>query len=406
MGKPKNNIGVYISTIIILSIIVISMINYVFVAKDVITNVSISPVSSVNITSNSEENSSTISKLEKQVDKVLEFASSKADEILLRDFFINLNTQIDLLLGERLITDSEKTVGLLDNGYLAFVTEKPESSVDDQLNFMFDLQEKISKSNPDTDMLYVQAPCKISKFDPQMPDYEPANINKLLDWFLSGIEGKVDYIDLRQNMYDQGINQYDYFFKTDHHWTPKGAFWATNEISKTLERNYGFETNYDYLNLDNYKIDVYKDVFLGSEGKIVGDGLTGKDDLSLIYPKFETDFTFEIRGYNIIKNGTFEETIFDYDYLHIHDGKDMVYLGGHHANAIIKNNNVNNGKKILIVKDSFVNVVAPYLVLNYEQIDLIDLRMYDRMTIDEYVKATNPDLVMFLYTETPLAGFD
>jgi hypothetical protein len=37
---------------------------------------------------------------------------------------------------------------------------------------------------------------------------------------------------------------------------------------------------------------------------------------------------------------------------------------------------VNNGKKAVIVKDSYAHILVPYLAQEYSEIDLVDLRYY------------------------------
>ena len=43
--------------------------------------------------------------------------------------------------------------------------------------------------------------------------------------------GQVHCTDLRQVIHENGIDQYNFFFKTDHHWTPEGAFWCWGQVA-------------------------------------------------------------------------------------------------------------------------------------------------------------------------------
>ena len=54
------------------------------------------------------------------------------------------------------------------------------------------------------------------------------------------------------------------------------------------------------------------------------------------------------------------------------------------------------GKKILLVKDSFSNVVIPFLSLAYEEVHVVDLRLLEE-DLMAYIENYQPDLVMVLY---------
>jgi hypothetical protein len=62
---------------------------------------------------------------------------------------------------------------------------------------------------------------------------------------------------------------------------------------------------------------------------------------------------------------------------------------------------LHNGKKILIIKDSYVLVVAPFLALGIEDIELLDLRRFPG-SLKEYVMRNQPDMVIVMYNPSAL----
>ena len=58
-------------------------------------------------------------------------------------------------------------------------------------------------------------------------------------------------------------------------------------------------------------------------------------------------------------------------------GKDKykVFLGGNYGETTITGG-CNNGKTLLIIKDSFANSLVPFLTADYENIIMLDLRYY------------------------------
>ena len=60
---------------------------------------------------------------------------------------------------------------------------------------------------------------------------------------------------------------------------------------------------------------------------------------------------------------------------------------------------INNGKHLLLIKDSYAHILMPYLMSNYETITMVDLRYYNQ-NIHE-LKNKNTD-ILFVYS---LEGF-
>lgn len=61
--------------------------------------------------------------------------------------------------------------------------------------------------------------------------------------------------------------------------------------------------------------------------------------------------------------------------------KYSAFLNGNQAITKITTGN-KNGKKLLIVKDSYANSFAPFAVNDYEEVHMIDLRAYRQSTMD------------------------
>lgn len=87
-------------------------------------------------------------------------------------------------------------------------------------------------------------------------------------------------------------------------------------------------------------------------------------------------------------------SIFDEDFLNKKD-KYSYFLNGNNAKVVVKTKQT-NGKKLLVVKDSYSHIMAQFLCQNFEEIHFIDPRYYTD-SIEEYAKENNITDVMFLY---------
>lgn len=320
-------------------------------------------------------------------------------------FFIQLFGGVQRLMGRRAIVDmaeADYTVVKMDDGALTFenlsrepvdVTPHGEALVqlDRALRDQFDLP-----------LLYIQAPQKASN------DALPTGItdygNGYADSLLSVLaENGVDYLDLRPGM-EAAAAQPDapaFFFRTDHHWTPEGGFAGYQILSRYLDEHYGMEAPALFTDPDSYEKIVYENYFLGSQGKRVGTLYAGTDDITLWKPKFETSFTYSVPLNAIERTGPFEESLLfpervaEKDYFG--GNPYTLYAGGDYNLARMTNHFNPDGPRILLIRDSYSCVLAPFLALNCSEVVTIDLRYFKENVLD-YIEWLDPDLVCVMYT--------
>lgn len=300
------------------------------------------------------------------------------------------------LIGSRIVQDASQSnnVVRLNNGQLNFIARdaapgdpsKNAARVNDFAAFA----ETLGIST-----LFALAPQKINS-DGLKPAgaVEYGNLNS--DRFLDFLGGQVDTLDLRTAFRE---NHSALFFKTDHHWTPEGAFLAFQQIAGRLKTRYGFPVDPEVTDRGNYKTTLYPQFFLGSQGKRVGPLYAGMDDFNLLLPSRETSgFTFEIPHKGVTRSGSFEDAFMFLGMITDDDpytaNPYASYTGGDYPLSIMKNGN--GEKKILLIRQSFSCALAPFLARACGQLDIIDLRYYEG-SIRDYVSETLPDLVLIVY---------
>lgn len=234
--------------------------------------------------------------------------------------------------------------------------------------------------------------------------------------------GTTDYRDVCADLFieklnNNGINKIvlrnkigesnsDTFFNTDHHWLPEAAFRSFGIVGEELIKNYGFNIDKEFFNINNYNSKIYKNWFLGSAGKRVGRiYATQTDDISILTPKFDT--SFEVSTYhgnsNIdLLNGNFEQTMIVKENIENKDYYNLnpyaAYSGGDFPLQTVTNNLQTNGKKILLVRDSFACAFSPFLALTCSELYITDRRWNTLNTLYELIETYEPDIVIFLYS--------
>ena len=320
---------------------------------------------------------------------------------------MDLNSAKENLLGTRIMKKGDSYYVRAESGSIIC----PETSVTDadsmEKNVESVAQLQAAAQENGAKFLYCAAPPKgyYETLPQNISSYDKVNY----DNYLSALsERDIPFIDLNKSLLSSGISEEDIFFYTDHHWKPHSGFAAAGSVCGELNRRYGFEYDSSVCDLDSYNAEVYKDWFLGSYGKKAGKNFSwvGADDFELITPKFDTDLTVEQINDDKLRTGSFEDTVlykelFKKDYYKSNPYN--VYSGGNSRLQIIRNNLNKDGKKVLIIRDSYAMVVTPFLALNTSELHICDVREMekltgDRMDMREYIKKVKPDYVLVLYT--------
>lgn len=193
------------------------------------------------------------------------------------------------------------------------------------------------------------------------------------------------------------------FFKTDHHWLPSAGIWADGILCKELNERYGYSFDASVFDMENYETTILENYFLGSQGRKITEVYCEKEDFPIILPKYDTDLSVFISGKNETCDGSIADTLMDYSVLENNDTYfSSAYLFyGYNDQALISihNNAISNGSHILMIKTSFADCMYPYLSTVVEDLDVIDLRLFDG-SLQSYISETNPDTVVVIYSLT------
>ena len=317
-------------------------------------------------------------------------------EIKQKDDFINLNGLFARLTGKRTCNN----VYRLNNGMLSSISVAYDTIHNAQR------VEELAKQlkNASIDYVYVQLPAKMDINNQLLPYGITSEVNNNANQVVNYLKSNgVNVIDLRDTMADTPDHISEYFYKTDHHWTPVGAFKAFQEISLYLQKLYPDEEIDGYCqNIDNWDVRRKENWFLGSWGKRTGTLYAGSDDLVWLMPRFETEMSSSFVYEDEFFYGTFSDANIRSLYI---DNKDYfrynaycVYMGGDYPLVKHRNAKATSELKILIVKDSFALPLEAFMSTVFKEVDVVDLRYYKAGSLDEYILDSKPDIVLMCYS--------
>ena len=99
-------------------------------------------------------------------------------------------------------------------------------------------------------------------------------------------------------------------------------------------------------------------------------------------------------------SGKTENSLYDFEALNTKD-KYAVYFGGNEPFMKIRTE-AENGVKILVIKDSYANCFIPFMLGEFEEIDVLDLR-YTNQSLSERMAEGGYTDILVLYNASGFA---
>ena len=175
------------------------------------------------------------------------------------------------------------------------------------------------------------------------------------------------------------------YFRTDHHWTATGAYYAYAEFCKLSGKTANPLEGYATEEYDGFLGTFYRDAAQNEQMGANPDTVVAYRPLSSDATLDYTDASGQVIRWPIIYDESQAAASFKYG----------TFIGGDQPYTIIKNPAVTDGSSCVVVKESFGNAFVPFLVDHYETVHVIDYRYWDG-SISEFVKSNGVDEVLFV----------
>ena len=174
----------------------------------------------------------------------------------------------------------------------------------------------------------------------------------------------------------------DIYLRTDHHWAPRGAYYAAEAIAEAA--------GVPFKDLSHYDEKVVKR-YVGSMFRYSGDISVKRSPEDFVY-YVPRDIEYTTTYINYIINESYAVTgsyppMQDKYFFKFEDGSGGAYctfMGGDNKITQVRTE-TKNGRRMLLLKDSFGNAIPGYLFYSFEEIHVVDARYFTR-NIVEYVK--------------------
>ena len=271
----------------------------------------------------------------------------------------NNNNEKNEIIQNNLDTQENKYYTL--NGAIYEKIEKVnESGIENNINKINSIYEKYLK-NINAKVYFTLIPNKEYYLE------NSENVNKEFNNFeniiIEKLSKNIQYIPLSDTL------NLDSFYKTDMHWKQENLEKTINRILYNMNIKKQ-SINYEEKSLGDFFFFYFKEV---NDSKVNPD--------ELIY--LTNEFLDKTYSYNLEKKKN--EKIYNIERVNETNNKYDLYLSGASAMQKINNEYTNNGKKLIMFRDSFGSSILPLLLEYYEEVLVIDIRYINSEILSNYI---------------------
>ena len=299
------------------------------------------------------------------------------DQFPLRDGWIHLKAWSERLLGKQ---ENNDVYFGGEGQQTLFAQYTPPSDLEQRVEYVNQLG-----ANVDVPVYFALIPDKSYVWADRLPDNAPlVDDGSTIQQAQGLVSGDVTFLDL-----SGALSGDDVFYRTDHHWSTMGAYQGYAALMTAM--------NGSYTQLDSEPT-LVSDSFYGTTWSSAGAAWVGPDEMYTWVPEGGLTGNTTVTRY---PNGSpVAGSLYDLSRLEVKD-KYSMFLGGNQGLCVIQNPDAEGGK-LLVVRDSYADSLAPFLSLDYQEVHLFDLR-YNRTSLRQYVADNGIDQVLVLYSNANFA---
>lgn len=261
-----------------------------------------------------------------------------------------------------------------------------------------------------TVLYYFPMPAKVFEMAELLPSYVPRGKGvESTDYLVSNLNPDlVNGVNVSKKLNKEVSfeEKRDFYFKTDHHWNIKGAFFGfktlIEEVSKTqpIKKELNVEDDYTFSCEKGREL-------IGSWNRNLHMLVNASDDRACY---------FQPKGFSLAEmdyyNGSISEknkmAFSEYYASGLQTKKSKLEYHDMYANNYpelnIVNGEVNNETRALLIKDSYANPLVPHIASLFRQTTVFDPRYDKKRSVNDLLEASSFDVVIILYNSNNLTG--
>ncbi|MBQ8724962.1 MAG: hypothetical protein IJY74_04735, partial [Oscillospiraceae bacterium] len=181
------------------------------------------------------------------------------------------------------------------------------------------------------------------------------------------------------------------YARTDHHWLPLGAYYASEEFAKTAGIDFTYKLRMTSKAYNGY---------VGSMYTITSNKVLSDNPETFEYfvspSKYETEYYSA--SFRFQEQGDLIKPIEDYSPVNYY----MIFMGGN-DNIVHVSTEADNGRTLVIFKDSYGNAMIPCLTSSFSDIYVCDITTFN-LNAEAFCENTGATDVLFAMNTFSAAG--
>ena len=169
------------------------------------------------------------------------------------------------------------------------------------------------------------------------------------------------------------------YLRTDHHWSPLGAYYAAEEFARVARVPFRDLSAYEEHVVHNFVGSMYGYTQSAALKRAPEDFVyyvPTQVDYETTYIDYELDEEYHVTG----ETRPYKNKYF-FAYKDGSGGAYSTFMGGDVKQVKVKTS-THNGRRLLVIKDSFGNAVPGYLFYSFEEIHVADFRYFTKSVVD------------------------
>lgn len=306
-----------------------------------------------------------------------QFEEYITDEFFLRDRWVLVKSDVERML----LRTENNGIYFARGGYLLENYRKPGAAIEWNISRI----NRFAESFPNIPTFVMLAPNSVAIYPDKLPAFASVYDQiKVIQRVEQEVDSRLGFIPVYEALNRQR-DEYIYF-RTDHHWTMRGAYYAYQELARGM----GLEP----LPTSSFRVETVSTDFWGTYFSRANNRHLQSDSIEVFYPRNPIELNISFND----KEGVFDSLYFP-SHLETRDQYSL-FLDGNHPLAVIKTD-VDNDRRLMIFKDSFAHSLIPFLASHFQEIHIIDLRFFNQ-NIGEYVESNGITETVFLFS---VSGF-
>ena len=248
---------------------------------------------------------------------------------------------------------------------------------------------KYKETFPDVNVYCMVIPTSVEYYCPEKMRRRTNPQRPTIDNVIRHLSPEVRPVDIYETLGRHASE--DIYLRTDHHWAPLGAFYAAETFAQVAGVPFRQLDSYDRKVVHGYVGSMYgysKDISI----KEAPEDFVYYVPRDVTYTTTYIDYKID-ENYRVIGMGRPYRSVFFYKYKDGSGGAYCTFMGSDTKITHVRTS-THNGRRLLILKDSFGNALPGYLFYSFEDIHVIDSRYFTKNMV-EYVRDNQITDILF-----------